>query len=98
MRHLIRGVKSSFSQGVFAVTTVAEFMHGLSTMYRLLQECATLNDRRVKVPASTSPFDDLRALQELVRSVIREALQHLHGGDHRPTFATTGEAIRDEVP
>lgn len=99
VRHLMRGVKEQLFAGLARSppTTVAEFVREASTMERSLRQRATQYGRQVNIAACGSPFDDMRALRELVRSVLREELQLLQGGGNQPTVATIADVIREEV-
>lgn len=99
VRHLMRGVKEELFAGLVRSppTTVSEFVREASTMERSLRQRATQYGRQVNFAARSSPFDDMKVIRELVRSVVREELQLLQGGDQRPTVATIADVIRDEV-
>lgn len=95
--HLIRGVMERFFAGLVRrpPTTVAEFVREASTMARSLQQRSTQYGRQVNFAACTSPFDDMKALRELVRGVLRVKLQQLQGGAERPRVATVADVIHD---
>lgn len=101
VRHLMRGVKEQLFAGLVRSppTTVADFVREASAMERSLQQRATQYGRQASLAVCESPFNDERALRELVRSVLREELQALQAcdRDYRPAVAAVNDVIRDEV-
>ena len=101
VRLLMRGVKEQLFAGLMRKppTTVDEFIAEATTMERALQQRSLQYDRQATVGA-LSPFtcgQDLAALRELVRSVVREELEKVRPTPTQPTVTVLGDIIRDEI-
>lgn len=104
LRHLMRGVKEQLFAGLVRSppNTVAEFLTEATTMENMLQQRSAVYDRHVNV---ASPVDqigvagsnvNLEALCDLIRSVVRDELQKIHGPPP-PAAGSISSLIRSEV-
>ncbi|XP_049268886.1 uncharacterized protein LOC119381901 [Rhipicephalus sanguineus] len=101
VRLLMRCVKEQLFAGLMRKPpiTVDEFIAEATTIERALQQRSLQYDRQANV-ATLSPFtcgQDLAALRELVRSVVREELEKVRPTPTQPTVTVLGDIIRDEI-
>lgn len=102
VRHLMRGVKEQLFGGLVRSPpkTVTEFITEATTMEMTLRQRASQYERQSNLASHYKGFDNTLgcpdAIRELIRSVVREELQNLHG-IRQPSIGSLTSIVRDEV-
>ncbi|XP_077563980.1 uncharacterized protein LOC144179480 [Haemaphysalis longicornis] len=101
LRHLMRGVKQDVFAGLVRnpPQSVSAFLSEATAIERALLQRARQYSRDITFMSSDAPSVEQGngGLRELVRSIIREELQKLHGVQQLQASMPLAEAIRREV-
>lgn len=102
VRHLMRGVKEDIFAGLIRnpPTTVAEFHDEATTMEKALQQRARQYNRDAVISRELSAVtlgNDVGALRELIRAVIKEELQKMQTTAASVGQLSIAEMVRAEV-
>ncbi|XP_077528266.1 uncharacterized protein LOC144139914 [Haemaphysalis longicornis] len=101
LRHLMRGVKQDVFAGLVRnpPQSISAFLSEATAIERALLQRARQYSRDITFMSSDAPSVEQGngGLRELVRSIIREELQKLHGVQQLQTSMPLAEAIRREV-
>ncbi|XP_077547972.1 uncharacterized protein LOC144160606 [Haemaphysalis longicornis] len=101
LRHLMRGVKQDVFAGLVRnpPQSVSAFLAEATAIERALLQRARQYSRDITFMSSDAPSVEQGngGLRELVRSIVREELQNLHGVQQLQASMPLAEAIRREV-